>query len=168
MASEDAADAALPVGRFSGREVFVQTLRDALSAAAQQGWRELYLSDASFEDWPLHERTVVESLHAWARAGRKFTMLAVRYEAVLKLQPRFVEWRRTWGHLIDCRVCRQNDVLNFPSALWSPGWMMQRHDLERSVFVCETDAVRRVALRQLLDETYRRGAPGFPASTLGL
>jgi hypothetical protein len=46
--------------------------------------------------------------------------------------------------------------------------MMQRHDTERSVFVCDTQAARRVALRQVLDEWIRNSTPGFPASTLGL
>ena len=30
----------LPTGRLRGREVFVQTVRDALACAASEGWKE--------------------------------------------------------------------------------------------------------------------------------
>lgn len=160
--------AALPSGRFAGREAFAQSVRDALACAAREGWREIILSDATFADWPLYERAVVESLQAWARSGRHLLMLATRFDEVQRHQPRFVAWRQAWDHIIECRQCRDADPQDFPSALWSPAWVMQRHDLVRSVFVCDTDAARRLALRQTLEEWRRRGSPGFPASTLGL
>lgn len=159
---------ALPTGRFAGREAFAQTVRDALACAAREGWRELVLSDADFGDWPLHERAVVESLQAWAGSGRRLRMLASRFDHVQRHQARFVAWRQTWDHIIDCRQCRGADAQDFPSAIWSPGWVMQRHDLQRSVFVCDSDAARRLALRQVLDEWSRNSTPGFPATTLGL
>jgi hypothetical protein len=159
---------ALPTGRFAGREAFVQTVRDALACAAREGWHEIILSDASFADWPLHERAVMESLHAWARSGRRFTMLATRFDEVQRYQPRFVTWRQTWGHLVECRVCRGADPMDFPSAIWSPGWVLHRQDGERCVFVCDTAPARRVELRQTLDEWTRNSSPGFPASVLGL
>lgn len=159
---------ALPTGRFAGREAFAQTVRDALACAAREGWRELILSDPTFGDWPLHERTVVESLQAWARSGHRFLMLATRFDEVQRRQPRFVRWRQTWDHLIECRQCRGVDPQDFPSALWSPVWVMQRHDLPHSVFVCDSDAARRLALHQLLEEYRRSGTPGFASTTLGL
>lgn len=158
----------LPTGRFSGREAFEQTVRDALACAARQGWHEIIVSDATFADWPLRERAVVESLQAWARSGRRFVMLATRFDEVQRYQARFVSWRQTWGHIIECRQCRSADPLDFPSAIWSPAWVMQRLDPERSVFVCDAQATRRVGLRQELDEWVRNSSPGLPASTLGL
>lgn len=166
--TDQRAPAALPTGRFSGREAFSQCVRDALDCAAREGWRDIILSDATFADWPLHERVVVESLQAWARTGRRLLMLATRFDTVQRQQPRFVTWRQTWDHIIECRQCRSADPQDFPSALWSPTWVMQRHDLVHSGFVCDTDAARRLALRQTLDEWRRRSSPGFPASTLGL
>jgi len=170
MDSEEAVNppGELPSGRFSGREAFEQTVRDALACAARQGWHEIMVSDATFADWPLRERAVMESLQAWARAGRRFVMLAPRFDEVQRYQARFVSWRQTWGHIIECRQCRSADPLDFPSAIWSPGWVMRRIDTERSVFVCGTQATRRVGLRQELDEWVRNSSPGFPASTLGL
>jgi hypothetical protein len=158
----------LPLGRFAGREAFAQSVRTALASAAREGWRELVLSDADFHDWPLHERSVVDSLQSWARSGHHLLMLATRFDAVQRHQPRFVSWRQTWDHIIECRQCRAADPQDFPSAIWSPAWVLQRHDVARSVFVCDTDPSRRLALRQVLDEWRRNSTPGFPATTLGL
>ena len=158
----------LPSGQFSGREAFAQRLRDALAKAAQEGWRELILSDATFEGWPLQEAAVLASLHAWARCGGHLTLLAHSYDEVIRRQPRFVAWRKLWGHLIDCRVCRSFAASDFPSALWSPSWYLQRLDVPRSNGVCGTDRERGLQLHELLNERIRNSSPGFPASTLGL
>lgn len=168
MPAEDKLPSALPQGRLNGRSVFVQAVRDALQTAAREGWKELILCDAHYADWPLGERAVVESLQAWARSGRRFTMLATDYSGLPRLHPRFVTWRQTWDHIIECRSCRCSDVLAFPSALWSPAWVLQRLDIERDVLVCDSAAPRRVDLRQVLDEWRRDSTPAFPASVLGL
>ena len=158
----------LPRGRFSGREAFAQLVRDALDGAAREGWRELILSDASFADWPLRERSVVESLQAWSMSGRRLVMLASRYDEVLRLHPRFVAWRKAWDHIIECRVSRAAVPADFPSAIWSAGWFMHRLDPLRSNGVCGSDPERGVQLKEFLEEMIRNSAPGFPASTLGL
>lgn len=167
MAAEGAAPA-LPLGRFTGRESFVQTVRDALACAAHEGWRELVLSDVSFDDWPLGERAVVESLQAWARGGRHLTMLATRFDTMQRGHARFAAWRRTWGHIVECRVCRSHEGANFPSLLWGGGWSLQRIDVARQVIVCEREASRLLVLREWVNEILRHSTPGFPASVLGL
>lgn len=78
-------------------------VRDAFATAAREGWPEIWISDAHFHDWPLGERAVVESLQAWARSGRRFSMLAVNYDEVIRRHARFVQWRGTWDHIITCR-----------------------------------------------------------------
>lgn len=158
----------LPGGRFSGREAFEQLIRDALDRAAQEGWPELILSDSSFVDWPLRERAVVESLHAWSGTGRRLVMLAARYDEVLRHHARFVAWRKTWGHIVECRVCRDVAPDDFPSALWSKHWFMQRLELQHSAGVCGSNPERLVQLREALQEKIRNSSPGFAASTLGL
>ena len=166
--STEPAPAGLPQGRLQGRSVFQQAVRDALLQAAHEGWNEIIVSDANFADWPLGERAVVEALQAWSRGGRRFVMLAMDYRGVSRLHPRFVKWRQTWDHIIECRVSRASDALAFPSVFWSPAWVMQRIDAEHDVLLCDHEAVRRVALRQLLDECRRDSSAGFPASVLGL
>ncbi|WP_296446550.1 hypothetical protein [Rhodoferax sp. UBA5149] len=167
-ASPNSPPGPLASGRFSGREAFEKLVRDALARAAHDGWQEIILSDATFEDWPLRERSVLESLHAWSAAGRHMTLLATRYDEVMRNHARFVSWRKTWGHIIDCRVCRVTDSADFPSAIWSRAWFMHRLDPQRSTGTCGYDRERSVQLRETLHEKLRHSAPGFPATTLGL
>lgn len=168
MPAEGDAVPVLPQGRLQGRSTFTQAVRDALQTAAREGWNELILADANFADWPLGERVVAQALQDWSRTGRRFVLLAMDYSGMQRLHPRFVKWRQTWDHIIECRSCRATDALAFPSVFWSPAWVMQRIDVERDVLVCDNAAPRRVTLRQLLDECRRDSTPGFPASVLGL
>ena len=165
----DAADLpALPDRRFAGREEFRQLVRDALATAARAGWREIVLCDASFEDWPLGERAVAESLQAWSASGRRLVLLARRYDVVLREHARFVQWRGMWSHIVSAHGCSAADPLELPSAVWSPHWVLERRDLERSIGWCGTEPERRVALRELLDGWLQKSTPAFPATTLGL
>lgn len=165
----EGAEAPLPEGRFSGREAFQQLVRDALATAAREGWREIILSDANFHDWPLGERAVVESLQAWAHSGRRMTLLACTYDEVIRRHARLVRWRGIWDHILTCRVSPAADPLDIPSALWSPGWVMQRLDPERCIGVTGSEPERRVLLRETINEWVRgKSTPGFPSTTLGL
>ncbi|MBX3654386.1 MAG: hypothetical protein KIS62_03150 [Ramlibacter sp.] len=159
---------ALPAGRIEGRTEFQQSVRDALACAAREGWRELILSDADFADWPLGERAVAESLQAWSATGRHVTLLARRYDEVIRQHARFVTWRKTWSHIIECRACSAADPLEIPSAIWSPAWALQRLDPVRCTGFCGPEPERRLQLRESLAEWLGRSAPAFPASTLGL
>jgi len=161
-------DTVLPQGRFEGRTAFAQLVRDSLSAAAREGWREIILSDANFADWPLGERAVAASLHAWSRSGRRCVLLARRYDEVVRLHARFVDWRQTWSHIVEARGCPSADALELPSAIWTPAWVMRRLDPERCTGVSGSEAERRVALREVLDEWLLKSSPAFPATTLGL
>ena len=155
-------------GPFSGPLEFAQLVRDALACAAREGWSEMVWSDTNFEDWPLREAVVIESLQAWARSGRKLLMLAKSYDSIRRYQPRFVSWRTTWGHIVDCRVCKLVDASDFPSALWSPSWVMRRLDLVRGTGIAGYEPQRRVLLREQLEECKRQSSPGFSTTVLGL
>lgn len=158
----------LPSGRFEGRIAFQQLVREALAAAAREGWREIILSDPDFSDWPLGERAVAESLNAWSTSGRRCVLLARRWDEVVRRHARFVAWRGTWAHIIDARSCRAADPLELPSAIWSPGWVMRRLDLERCNGVSGAEPERRLLLREDLQEWLRQSSPSFPSNTLGL
>lgn len=168
MSTPPCEPAALPSGRFEGRVAFQQLVRDALAGAALEGWREIILCDASFADWPLGERAVAQSLQDWSRTGRRVTLLAKRYDEVVRRHARFVAWRGTWSHIIEARACASADALELPSAIWSPGWVMQRLDLERCNGYSGSEPERRLALRESLQEWLGRSSPAFPATTLGL
>ena len=159
----------LPQGRFSGRTDFQQLVRDALAAAAREGWAELVLSDASFADWPLGERAVEDTLQAWARRGGRLTLLACDYGEVVRRHARFVRWRSTWGHLVTSRACPPSMAPDLPSALWSAAWVMHRLDPVRCAGVCGPEPERRVLLHESLGEWLNgKSTPAFSATTLGL
>ena len=160
--------AALPEGRFTGREAFQQLVRDAFATAARDGWHEIIISDAYFYDWPLGERAVIESLDAWARGGRRFSILACHYDEVVRRHARFVRWRGTWDHIVTCRANRNADPLNLPSVIWSPDWVMHRLDPERCTGVSTTQAQQRTVLHESLNGWLRKSAPSFPSTVLGL
>ena len=124
--------------------------------------------DPGFEDWPLYEKAVVDSLNAWARKGRKLVLLAHHFDAMRSVHPRFVEWRVRWDHLLECRVCKGLAVSEFPSALWTPEWALRRLDPVRCSGVASTEPRMRLLLREELEERKRQSAAGFAASVLGL
>ena len=167
-AASGSASRALLQGRFEGRAQFQQAVRDALHAAALEGWQDIVLSDASFEDWPLGERAVCDDLQAWSRPGRRFVMLASRYDELVRRHARFVAWRTTWSHLVDCRACRGADAQDLPSVLYGPHWALRRLEMAHSHGVAGFEPERRVQVREALAEWLRNSTPSFPSSVLGL
>lgn len=160
--------APLPQGRIEGRVAFQAAVRTALAHAQVAGWREIILCDSDFSDWPLAERDVVQSLSAWSKRGRHITLLACHFDHVRAHHARLVTWRKTWSHIIEARACSNADEQDFPSAILTPEWVLQRTDLVRCTGWCGTEVQRRVNLREGVDEWLRRSAPAFPATTLGL
>ena len=160
--------AAAVEGRFEGRLAFQQQIRAALALAAREGVREIVLCDADFESWPLHEQRVAQDLHAWARSGRQARLLACRWELVHRHHARFVDWRRTWSHLIEARACPNADPESFPGILWTPAWIVQRHDPVRYTGWAGAQALQRDRAASDLQALWNRAIPAFPATTLGL
>lgn len=158
----------LPSRRFQGREDFRALVRTALARAAAEGWREIILSDPDFGDWPLGERAVAEALQDWSASGRSMVLLARSYDVVQRQHARFVQWRVRWAHVVTSLACPGADRLDLPSALWSPGWVLERRDIERCAGWCGGEPDRRVLLREGLREWLQKATPSFPASTLGL
>lgn len=157
-----------PQGRFSGRTDFAELVRRAFDLAANNGFREIIICDIDFDDWPLGERQVIDALGRWCRQGRKFTMLAGNYNIVTRKHPRFVAWRRTWSHVVECRGSGSAASEVLPSAMWTPDWVFERLDLERSTGVSGSEPARRIILKERLNERLLKSAPAFPSTTLGL
>lgn len=164
----DLASAEPPGRRFSGPSEFRDLVRDIFARAQQEAWREIVISDWDFAEWPLGERAVAQALQDWSRSGRRFTVLASRYDEVVRRHARFVTWRGQWSHIIDCWACPKVEPDDFPSAIWTPSEVILRLDVERSTGLCTVDAKRRTQVREQLQEWQRRCSPGLPATTLGL
>jgi hypothetical protein len=154
--------------RFTGRSEFQAHIKQALQRALDEGCNELWLADASFEDWPLGEREVIASLQAWSSSARKLHVLAKRFDELQRSHHRFVAWRVQWAHIVQARAIPSADALDFPSAILTNTWALQRLDTERCTGFASTEPALRVALRESLQEQWARATPAFAASTLGL
>ena len=158
-------------GRFTGRQRFQQTIRDLLSAADGAGWKEIIFCDADFADWPLGELAVANSLYNWSKSGRKLTMLAHDFRGVQRAYPRFVKWRQTWDHVIECRRCvlkGGHASSSLPCVIWTPEWVLHRFEGDHFEAYLGRDAARRFQLQETLSGFLKISTPGFPATTLGL
>lgn len=158
-------------GRFAGRVAFAEMIRQGSASAASARWREIVLSDTDYADWPLDERSVAEDLQRWTKTGGRLTMLARRYDTVLRRHARFVVWRRNWSHRVECRAVTAvmaASADDLPSAFWSPDWAFERLDIRRCAGVAGSEAGRNVALKERLNEALLQSVPAFPATVLGL
>ncbi|MES2978160.1 MAG: hypothetical protein V4731_07040 [Pseudomonadota bacterium] len=156
----------LPEGRFEGREAFTGLVRQVFAVAAAQRWKQLVVCDPDFDDWPLGEAVVASSLNDWARGGGRLVMLAARYDMVARKHHRFVHWRGTWAHQIECR--RLPGLDGGGSLMLAPVWVAERLDTERSTGICSHHAARRVAVQERVAGWLPRSSPAFPATILGL
>ncbi len=159
---------ALPVGRFQGRQQFADLVRQGIEMAATKAWSPLVFCDADFEDWPLGESSVVQSLQEWAGQGRHIRFLARDYQKLRERHPRLVQWRVQWSHLVEAHVWSSAGEGEVPSALWTPNWCVERVDPIRCVMVASAERARVLGMRERIDSAWQRGRPGFAATVLGL
>jgi len=158
----------LQEGRFVGWQSFQDRVRSLLAQACREGAVELVLCDPDFSSWPLGESALVHSLATWSQRGRRVTLLAQSFAQLPRQHPRFVTWRQRWDHLIDCRRGGAVHRGVFPSAIWTPDWVLHRFEGDQFEGVVSREPSRRWQLRELLAEIVKTSAPGFPSTTLGL
>jgi hypothetical protein len=154
---------------ITSRAEFHDALRAAFGAAADAGCREIWLCDDDFADWPLSERGVVEQLTRWAQSHRSFTVIARNFDAVARRHARWVEWRRTWSHVVHCRANDELEVGQMPSMLLAPGATSVRlADPVHYRGSVSSEAADAIVWREMLEEILQRSEAAFPATTLGL
>lgn len=151
------------------RSGFHDALRAALAQAARVGCRELFIIDDDFADWPLNERAVVEHLTQWAASHRRFVAIARNFDEVARRHARWVEWRRTWAHVVHCRTNNELEAGQMPSILLAPGLTSVRlFDTLRYRGVATDDPADALHWREDIDAVLQRSEEAFPATTLGL
>jgi hypothetical protein len=160
----------VPAARvFEGRNAFQAALRQAFADIADAGPREVWMCDDNFADWPLNEVQVVEQLGLWARGPRTCTVVALNYDRLPQSHPRWVQWRRQYGHVVACRTPDEVDMARLPCVLLAPGVLtlrlVDRLRFRGSVSTDPADAFRE---REHIDALLQRSVDAFPASTLGL
>lgn len=154
---------------LESRAECLDAIRSTLAEAAEHGCRELFLCDVDYAHWPLGERAVVESLTRWGYAHRRMTLLAASFDGFAQRHPRWVEWRRRWSHVVECRLLEDAEPGRVPSLLLAPGVAtLQIFDTVHwrgSVSRATADALR---CRETVDALMQRSVESFPATALGL
>lgn len=165
MSAEDAS----PPRIIASRSEFHDALREAFALVADKGCREVFISDTDFADWPLGERAVIDSLTRWAYAHRKLTVLAQSFDEFQRRYPRWVQWRKQWSHVVECRTPDEADAGQVPGLFLAPGIVTLRVldpvHYRASMSFDEADAI---LARENIDALLQRSVEAFPASTLGL
>jgi hypothetical protein len=155
---------------FEGAAGFAEALYRALEHAHAVSARRLCWCDADFASWPLGEAAWVDLLTRWARGGaRELVMLATGYEAIGRLHPRFVAWRRDFAHVVRCLVPEESHATELPT-LWidSADQAVRVFDSEHLRGRAGFDRVDRQRAREEFDAIAQRGTAGFATVTLGL
>lgn len=157
---------------FDSRSGFRAAVLSLLSEAAKAdspGVREMVWCDADFADWPLGERDTVEALTRWAAQHRRLTLLAIGFGRLEASAPRFVAWRRTWSHIVECRELPDVQAHEVPGHLLLKGRaVLYRLDPARQRGVVRRDAPALARADESVRDWLGQSVPGWPVYTLGL
>lgn len=154
---------------IDSRSGFHAALREAFDELARTGCREIWLVDEDFADWPLNEPAVIEALSRWAISHRRCTVLARQFDVIARRHPRWVEWRRTYAHVVQCRSNDELQPGEMPTMLLAPGLASVRlFDPLRHRGALSRDPSDAVVWRDAIDALLQRSQEAFPATTLGL
>ena len=154
---------------FASRLEFQDAVRTAIREAADMQALEILLCDRDFADWPLGERAVVEQLTRWAGPRRRLALLASTFDEFPRRHARWTEWRRTWSHVVECRVNEELEHDQFPTLCVIPGvTSITLLDLVRHRGIASREASDEQACLEAIDAVSQRSVPGFPPTALGL
>jgi hypothetical protein len=160
------ADDIVPIG---SRAEFLDAVRAALARAEAEGAREIVLVDPNFADWPLNERTVIDSLSRWIDSSRLLVVIAHSFDEIARRQLRFVEWRRQWAHAVQCRNDPDLEAEQIPTLLLVPGQTCVRVlDRIRYRGTVSNRPIDLTESRETVDALLQRSVEAFPVTTLGL
>ena len=160
------ADDIVPIG---SRAEFLDAVRTAFTRAEEHGAREIVLVDPNFADWPLNERAVIDSLSRWVDSGRLLVVIAHSFEELARRQLRFVEWRRQWAHVVQCRNDPELEAEQIPTLLLVSGHSCVRVlDRLRYRGTVSKRPVDLTECRETVDALLQRSVEAFPVTTLGL
>ena len=158
-----------PASLITSRAEFHAALRRAFETLASVGSREVWLCDEDFADWPLGERSVVELLTQWAASSRKLTLLARSFDEVARRHPRWVEWRRSWSHIVSCRTNTELATGEFPALLLGIGTVSVRlSDTVHHRGRLSHEKADEIRCKEQIDAVMQRSEEAFPATTTGL
>lgn len=156
--------------QITTRSEFLRALHALLDEAVQAETQELWLVDPHFADWPLNDRSTIELLTRWGRLPqRRLMLIAQHYDEMPRRHPRFVDWRRSWSHVAQCRAVPELDLSEVPTLLLTAdGAGLQLIDREHFRGRLFRDETTWRTWREVIDALLQRSEDAFPATTLGL
>lgn len=154
---------------LSSRGDFLDAWDRALTRVRERGCRELLLCDADHAQWPLGDRATLEHLSAWVMSHRRLTVVAAQFDTLQRQHPRWVNWRRQWSHVVQCRQVDEADVASIPSMVLAPGEVSLRmRDMVRFRGRLSFERADAVRDGDELDAFLQRSHEAFPVTSLGL
>ena len=155
--------------QINGRSDFHNTLRSCFFEAAASGCAALWLCDPDFADWPLGERSVVESLSAWVASRRRLTLVAGDFDEIVRRHPRWIAWRQAWTHVVDCRTNPEIVSTELPTMFVASDLLAVRLvDRVHHRGTLQHGASAAQKCRDTIDAVLQRSVEAFPARTAGL
>ncbi|MFG6466467.1 hypothetical protein [Roseateles sp. BYS87W] len=159
---------------FAGRADFQRLVAELVAWAAEQRVREIRAWDATFAEWPWSQPSVLDSLGRWVGPGRQLHLLALQYDDVQRVHPRFVRWRRDFAHCVTARaVDPELRLESVPEALL----LLSSADLSLSLRLFDhhfwrgelsIDRAAWVRHGETYDALVQRSSDSFAPTTLGL
>jgi hypothetical protein len=157
------------ITQIASRKDFLDAVRAAMAQAAACDASEICLVDPQFNDWPLNERAIIESLTQWISSRRKLTLVAHNFDELARRAPRFAEWRRQWSHVVHCRSVDDVEPDQVPTILYVAGLASVRLlDRVRYRGTVSGRPADHVESRESIDALLQRSSEAFPPTTLGL
>lgn len=105
-----------PPSALRSRADFHAALRWSLDHALASRSRRLTWMDPDFAIWPLGDPGLLQALTHWLKLPqRRLVLIAHRFDAVPRLHPRFVAWRRDWSHAIDAWAPSEGVEVHMPT-----------------------------------------------------
>jgi hypothetical protein len=157
------------IAPIASRAEFLDAVRSAFARADEQGAREIVLVDPTFADWPLNERTVIDSLSRWIDSKRFLVMFAHSFDELARRQLRFVEWRKQWAHVVHCKSDPDLQAEQVPTLLLVAGHTCVRVlDRVRYRGTVSNRPVDLTESQESVDALLQRSVEAFPVTTLGL
>lgn len=163
-------DPGAPPSALRSRADFNAALRWSLAHAIGSRSRRLTWTDPDFAIWPLGDPALLQQLTTWLKLPqRRLVLIAHRFDAVSRLHPRFVAWRRDWSHAIDAWSPSEGVEVRLPTlAIDDDRLCLQVFDSThgRGRLSLDEQAVR--AWRDEIDALLQRCEAAFPVHQVGL
>jgi len=105
-----------PPSALRSRADFHAALQWSLGHAIANRSRRLTWMDPDFAIWPLGDPALLQRLTAWLKLPqRRLVLIGQRFDAVPRLHPRFLAWRRVWSHAIDAWAPSEGIEVRMPT-----------------------------------------------------